>query len=1029
VAVCTNCGEQNPGGARFCSNCGKPLSALVERHEARKVVTIVFCDVADSTGLAERLDPEVVRVVMSRYFEAMSGVLERHGGTIEKFIGDAVMAVFGVPTLREDDALRAVAAAAEMGAAREALNDELEREWGVRIATRTGVNTGQVLAGDPSRGDSFVSGDAVNLAARLEQNAGVGEVLLGDTTASLVRDAAELEDAGFLRVKGKAEPVRTWRLVRMVEARPRTRRSGAPLVGRQAPLAALEASFERAREECECRLVTVVGPAGIGKSRLVEELLERVSDRARVARGRCLSYGTLTYWPLAEVVRELAGIEDDASPEQAAAAIAALMPGEAAGAAGRVAAALGVGEAHSPLPEEIFAAVRQLFEQSACDEPLVVLFDDVHWGERTFLDLVEYLSRLPGEAPILIVCTARSDLLEERPQWAEGELIELDPLGSSEIGAILTEVAGGVPPPGPVVERLHRAAGGNPLFAEEMLRMLLEENALERHNGSWRLRRPLEALPMPPTINALLAARLEGLPEAQRMVVERAAVVGGDFSLPLLAELSDGVDREVVDALVHSGVIRPLDPAGVTYGFAHLLMRDVAYQALPKLLRAQLHERLAERGAVFVGERDEVTGYHLEQAYRYRRELGAGGVAVERLGERAASHLAAAGRRANGRGDLPAAVGLLGRAQALLPALHPERLALLPELGEALCDVGDLSGAEAVLAGAVEDAQQAGDPRVEMSAALAGAYAASFTDAEQGLERLRSLAEQAIELFGSLGDDAGLARAWQALGIVHVGACQWAAASEARRHGLSHARAAGDHGLELRALSGLAYALYFGPEPAASAIVSVEQDILPRVRGYAVAEGAVLGVLGGLLSMQGRFDEARELHAQAHEMFAGLGAALPVAEGALSAADSELLAGDPEAAERLLRGTYAALEAADETAIRTSVAAALALALYEQGRDAEAFEFTLDSERTADSDDVQAQASWRAVRARLLRRRGEEGDAARLAAEAVELARATDDPNLTATALVAAGSLDEAAALYEAKGNVAALRALRSPAA
>jgi class 3 adenylate cyclase/tetratricopeptide (TPR) repeat protein len=1026
VADCTNCGEQNPDGARFCSHCGKPLAAPTERHEARKVVTVVFCDIADSTGLAERLDPEVVRVVMSRYFEAMREVLERHGGTIEKFIGDAVMAVFGVPTLREDDAVRAVAAAAEMGAAREALNDELEQEWGVRISTRTGVNTGEVLAGDPSRGDSFVSGDAVNLAARLEQNAGVGEVLLGDTTARLVRHAAALEDAGLVRVKGKAEPVGTWRLVRMVEARRQARRSAAPLVGRGPQIAALERSFERAREECRCQLVTVLGPAGIGKSRLVEELLERVAERARVARGRCLSYGTLTYWPLAEVVRELAEIDEGASPEEAAAAITTLMPDRDPGAARRVAAALGVGEAPSSLPEEIFAAVRQLFDQAACDEPLVILFDDVHWGERTFLDLLEYLPQLPGEAPILIVCTARRDLLEARPQWADGELIELEPLDSSEIGAILTEVAGGVPPPRPVVELLHRAAGGNPLFAEEMLRMLLEEQALERQNGSWRLLRPLETLPMPPSINALLAARLEGLPEAQRMVVERAAVVGGDFSVPLLAELCDGVDKEVVAALVRSGVIRPLDPAGVTYGFAHLLMRDVAYQALPKLLRAQLHERLAKRGAVFVGERDEVTGYHLEQAYRYRRDLGAGGVAVERLGAEAAAHLSAAGRRANHRGDLPAVVGLLGRAQALLPALHPERLALLPELGEALCDVGDLSGAEAVLAGAVEDAQQAGDPRVEMSAALVQAYAASFTDAEQGLERLRSLAEQAIELFGSLGDDAGLARAWQALGIVHVGACHWAAASEARRHGLAHARAAGDHGLELRALSGLAYALYFGPEPADSAILAVESEILPRARGYGVAEGAVLGVLGGLLSMQARFDEARELHARGAELFAGLGAALPVAEGALSAADTELLAGAPAAAEELLRSTYAALKAADETAIRASVAAVLALALYEQGRDEEALEFTLDSEATADSDDVQAQASWRAVRARVVRRRGEQAEADRLAREAVALARGTDDPNLTALALIAAGSVDEAAALYDAKGNVAALRALRA---
>jgi class 3 adenylate cyclase/tetratricopeptide (TPR) repeat protein len=1024
VAICTNCGGQNAGDARFCSSCGKPLAAPVEPHEARKVVTVVFCDVADSTGLAERLDPEVVRDVMSRYFQAMRAVLERHGGTIEKFIGDAVMAVFGVPTLREDDAIRAVAAAAEMGAAREALNDELEQEWGVRISTRTGVNTGEVLAGDPSRGDSFVSGDAVNLAARLEQNAGVGEVLLGDTTARLVRAAAELEDAGFVQVKGKSEPVRTWRLVRMGDTRPGRQRSGAQLVGRGLQLAQLESSFERAVDGCDCRLITVVGPAGIGKSRLVDELLARLGDRARVARGRCLSYGTLTYWPIAEVVRELAGIDAAATPEEAAGAIAALMPEADAGAALRVAAAIGVGDARPSLPEEIFVAVRQLFEHVASERPLVVLFDDVHWGERTFLDLVGYLPRLPSDAPILIVCTARADLLHERPEWRAGELVELQPLEVADIAAILTEVAEGVAPPEAVVERLNRAAGGNPLFAEEMLRMLLEEQALERQNGGWRVRRALESVPMPPSINALLAARLEGLPQAQRHVVERAAVVGGDFSLPLLAELCDGIDRDVVSALVAAGVIRPLDPAGVTYGFSHLLMRDVAYQALPKLLRAELHERLADRGAVFVGERDEVTGYHLEQAHMYRRELGAGGAALDRLGARAAGYLSAAGRRANSRGDLPAAVNLLGRAESLLPALDPSRLELLPELGEALCDLGDLSRADAVLAGAVEDARRAGDRRVEMSADLARAYASSFTDAEHGLERLRSLAEQAIELFGELGDHAGLARAWQALGIVHVGAGHWAAAEEARRHGLEHARAAGEHGLELRALSGLAYALYFGPAPAAEAIESVEKEILPSTRGYPVAEGAVLGVLGGLLAMQGRFDEARALHARGHDLFAGLGAALPVAEGALSAADTELLAGEPQAAEALLRSTYASLEAVDETAIRASVAATLALALYEQGRDDEALAFTEHSERTADDDDVQAHASWRAVRARVMRRRGEDADAERLALEAVALARGTDDPNLTAMALMAAGAEREAAALYTAKGNLTALSGL-----
>jgi class 3 adenylate cyclase/tetratricopeptide (TPR) repeat protein len=1019
VPFCTNCGAGNPEGARFCSNCGRPFTVAPPVHELRKTVTVVFCDVADSTGLGERLDPEVMRGVMSRYFEEMRGVLERHGGTVEKFIGDAVMAVFGVPTLHEDDAIRAVAAAAEMSAARDALNAELEQRWGVRISTRTGVNTGEVVAGDPSRGDSFVMGDAVNLAARLEQKAPIGEILVGDTTARLVRSAAELEDAGLMDVKGKAEPVRAWRLTGLSGDQQR-RRSDAQLVGREPQLGMLESSFEAIVEGCDCRLVTVLGPAGIGKSRLVDELLGRVDGRARVARGRCLPYGTLTYWPLAEVVRDLAEIGEDASPKEAAEAIRALAPED--GVAQRVAAAIGVGDAHSSLPEETFAAVRQLLEHAARERPLVLLFDDVHWGERTFLDLIEYLPR-PAGAPVLIVCTARGELLDARPEWS-AEVVELEPLDGEEIGAILTAVAGGVAPPRPVVERLHDAAGGNPLFAEEMLRMLLEEQALERQNGGWRLSRALDTVPMPPTINALLAARLERLPPDQRMVVERAAVVGGDFSVPLLAELCDGVDAEVVSGLVRAGVIKSLDPAGVIYGFSHLLMRDVAYQALPKALRAELHERLAERGAVFVGERDEVTGYHLEQAFFFRRELGASGADVERLARRAAEKLSLAGRRANSRGDLPTAVGLLRRAEALLPPLDPARLDLLPELGEALCDLGDLAEADEVLAAAVEDARQAGDERIEMSAGLARAYVSSFTDPEEGLERLRSLAEQAISLFEGLGDEAELARSWQALALVHVGACHWRAAEEARRHGLAHSRAAGEHGLELRALSGLAYALYFGPAPATEAIASVSDEILPRVRGFPVAEGAVLGVLGGLLAMQGRFDEARELHRRGNEIFARLGPALPVAEGALNAADTEMLAGDPAAAERLLRDAYAALEAVDETAIRTSVAAALAQALHAQSRDDEALAFTEDSEATAADDDVQAQATWRAVRASLLRRSGSVEEAEALAAEAVSLARGTDDPNLTALALAAAGSVDEAAALYEAKGNVAALHVL-----
>jgi class 3 adenylate cyclase/tetratricopeptide (TPR) repeat protein len=1053
VSLCSNCGSQNPDRARFCSNCGRPLAAPVERHEARKVVTVVFCDVADSTGLAERLDAEVVRNVMSRYFEEMRAVLERHGGTVEKFIGDAVMAVFGVPSLHEDDALRAVAAAAEMGAARDALNAELESRWGVRVATRTGVNTGEVMAGDPSHGDSFVIGDAVNVAARLEQKAAIGEVLLGDTTARLVRAATELEDAGVLEVKGKAGGVRAWRLVRMAERRSGRWRSPGQLVGRGEQLAALESSFNAVLEEGACRVVTVLGPAGIGKTRLADELLARVEDRARVARGRCLPYGTVTFWPLAEVVRQLAGFAADAPAEDAERAITALLPDGEEPLARRVAAAIGIGAGDTSYPEETFAAVRRLFEQGARERPLVILFDDLQWAEPTFLGLVEHLTRFARKVPLLILCLSRVDLLDARPGWGgeSGTMLTLEPLDGSETSAVLEQAAGGAALPDPVVRLLQAAAGGNPLFAEEMLRMLLEEDALERDNGNWRVRRELDTVPVPPTISAVLAARLERLPPAERTVIERAAVIGKDFQLQAVAGLCEQLEADAIDdqleALAGKHIVAPGNRTEGDHGyrFVHLLMRDVAYAGMPKSLRADLHERFAElleeRRTGFDGEPDEVVGYHLEQAHVYRRELGsAGGLA--RLGRRAAQRLSAAGERASARGDLPAAVGLMRRAADLLPAFDPERLALLPRLGEALCDVGELAAAQEVLTDALSTARQTGDRRAEAEAALARAYARSFDDPEGGLQDLREQAEAAIGLYGELGDSAGLARAWQSLAIVHVGACQWRAAEQARRQGLEHARAAGDHGLELRALSGLAYALYFGPSPVGSAIPAVE-EILERTRGYPVAEGAVLGVLGGLMSMLGRFDEARDLHRRGREIFEGLGPALPVAEGALNAADSELLAGEPGAAERLLRGADAALEAVGEVAIRASVAAELAQALYEQGRADEAVEFAALSEAMAAADDVQAQVAWRAARALVLADRGDAEAAESVARQAVETARATDDPNLSARALLAHAralqacdraadadaALAEALQLYDAKGNVAAReRAAATPA-
>ena len=375
--TCATCGAENREEARFCDACGAAL-AVAPRREQRKTVTVLFCDVSGSTAFAESRDPEAVRAVMTRYFEVARAAIERHGGTVEKFIGDAVMAVFGVPTIREDDALRAVRAAQE-------LRD------GVDIPVRIGVNTGEVVTGT---GDSLVTGDAVNVAARLEQAAGTGEVLLGVRTYELVRDAVEAELLAPLEAKGKSGPLTAYRLGSITGEAGVARRVDAPFVGRLRERTMLAGAWERCVSERACALFTILGTAGVGKSRLASEFLDGVD--ATVVRGRCLSYGDgITYWPVVEVVKQLLG--DDPPPSPA------------------IAALLGDGIASA---DDIAVATRKLLEAAAAERPLVVVFDDVQWGEPTFLDLVEHIADWSRDAPILLLCLARPDLLDLRPAGA-----------------------------------------------------------------------------------------------------------------------------------------------------------------------------------------------------------------------------------------------------------------------------------------------------------------------------------------------------------------------------------------------------------------------------------------------------------------------------------------------------------------------------------------------------------------------------------------------------------------------------------
>ena len=703
--------------------------------DVRKTVTIVFSDLVDSSRLSRQLDPEAHRNLLARYFGAMSEVVERHGGIVEKYIGDAVMAVFGVPVLHEDDALRAVRAAVEMREALNVLNDELERSWGVRLAARIGVNTGEVIAGDHSQGHLFVTGKPVNVAKRLEEAAETSEILIGEETHRLVRDAVLVERGNSRTVK-HGEAVDGLSLLAVFAHAPgRFRRFDSPFVGRERQRSALQSVFRNAVSDRACHLLTVLGAAGVGKSRLVQEFVESLGRNVTVLRGRCLPYGEgITYWPLAEVVKDVARAEGQDPGEQSV-AIAAQLVGEekAELIAERIAAALGLGGPAGGTSEETFWAVRKLFEALARSQPLVVVFDDVHWAEPTFLDLVEHIALYSRDVPILLVCIARPELLDTRPDWGGGKLnatsILLEPLSDEESRQLISNLLDRAPLPTEAESRIAEATEGNALFAEEMVAMLIDHQLLTREDDHWVVSSDLSDLPVPSSIQALLAARVEGLPADQWAIVTAASVEGTVFHRGAVSELTPDsfgptLELSLMD-LVRRDVIRPdfADfPGDEAYRFRHALIRDAAYRSLSKSTSADLHERYAgwlERAA---GDRlrefEEIVGYHLEQAYRSRAAIGSIDTHSATLATRSAQRLESAGRRALARSDLPAAIGLLERASDLLALDTPRRAALLPELGAALIEAGRLGDAEAVLAEARQLAASAEDDGADSHAVV-----------------------------------------------------------------------------------------------------------------------------------------------------------------------------------------------------------------------------------------------------------------------------------------------------------------------
>ncbi|HJU57197.1 MAG TPA: adenylate/guanylate cyclase domain-containing protein [Actinomycetota bacterium] len=973
---------------------------------ARKVVSVLFCDVVGSTGLGESLDPESLRQVMTRYFEEMRDVLERHGGLVEKFIGDAIMAIFGVPIAHEDDAHRAVRAAAEMREAQRTLNEEFERAWGVRLLTRTGVNTGEVVTGDQRTGGTFVTGDAVNVAARLEQAAEPGEILLSEATYRLIRDVAPAESIAPLEMKGKASPVAAWKLQELTEAEPARGLLGlaSPLVGREDELAELRAAFRRTADVRTCEIVSVLGAPGVGKSRLITDFITGLNDAIRVVRGRCLPYGEgITFWPIVGVLRESAGVGDMDSPEQADAKVAALL--EAAGDSTlirhRLTALLGISDV-TPGMQETFWAVRKLFEELARRQPLVVVFDDIHWGEPTFLDLLEYLVDWLEGVSVLIVCIARPELLEIRGEWLAGKanaiLIRLGPLAESETERLIQNLLGSAPAERAVAS-IADVAEGNPLFVEETLRMLMDDGRLRRRNGSWTLAE-VSKLSIPPTIQSLLTARVDMLGEGERAVIERASVVGRVFWWGAVSELSPPEHRAHVGTWLHSLVrkelIRP-ERSDLrqedAYRFNHILVRDAAYGGVPKARRAELHERFArwvhEKARDRAGEYEEIEGYHLEQAYGTLRELGPLNDQTRAMGLRAAAPLASAGRRALARGDMPAAVSLLSRASELTPGSDRSRMELLPDLAFALLQTGDFRGMGDVLKELRQGASASGDVLMQARALLLDLEVRIFTDPEGWAEEASREATRAISVFENHKDERGVAQGWALLGLSLMIEGQFATAVEAWEEAADHASTAGAQREALEHLAWVPVGLWSGPMSVDDAVIRCG-EVLERADGDRKAMGVALAVQGNLEAMRERFTEARELGARARSVIQEV--ALPGWMGAFTQMSgwTEILAGDPTAAERDLRRGVETLRAIGELSWLSTTAAMLAEALYAQGRLEEAEAFVKESRDTAGSEDIFSQVLLRSTEAKVMVERNRPEEAERLAREAVAIARSSD---------------------------------------
>jgi class 3 adenylate cyclase/tetratricopeptide (TPR) repeat protein len=928
----------------------------------RKLATVLFVDLVGSTELVAGSDPEVVRRRVTQFFGRVSRCIEAHGGTVEKFAGDAVMAAFGIPRAHEDDAERALRAALEI---RDGVGE-------LGVECRLGVEAGEVVSEDSE--STFATGQAVNVAARLQQAARPNEILVGRGASRLAGHAIELEPAGPRVLPGFAEAVPVWRAVSALERTGRPVHAlSAPLIGRAAELELLENTFERTVRDSRAHLFTIYGEPGVGKSRLAREFVAGL-ERATVLVGRCLPYGEgITYWPLAEMVKTAAGIADDDPAESAHEKLLADCEDEAV--ADLLALVSGVLDAVETdrSQQEIAWAAREWAESLAAVQPLVLAFEDIHWAEEPLLGLIEHLATWVREAPLVLLCLARPELLEVYPGWGGGRVrataIELGALAREDaeelVDTLLANAALSSDKRADVLDKTE----GNPLFVEETVRMLAEEL-----DGR---------VPIPDTVQALIAARIDGLPRAAKTVLQRAAVVGRVFWRGALAQLSPDVDDidGVLDGLLVRDFLLRESRSSITgeqaFRFKHILIREIAYSGLTKSARAELHAGFAawlhERG---VEELVEIRSYHLDHAVTLLSELD--GAAPAELVREAASTLEAAGRRALAREANRSGRKLLLRAVELEPTLERRYQA-----ARAAWRLDDIPAVSVEMERVRADAREAADRRIEGRALIVLAEVTAFRDSDN--PRSRELIHEGLELLEP-DDYFGRFDAFSQLSTLYRWVGDTTSSRRYAEQAFAVSRESGRKDLMSWAANGLAGSYLSRFELDRAEELATEALQLAEESGGIVPRGQALHVLANVAELRGDHDEAIQLYEQSIALFAEAGAALDHGRTLNHLAEVIMTRGDHDRAERLLREAIRMLKAIGDRGYLCESQRLLAELLARRGKVEEAERYALEAMQTVGSTDVTSLATSRMALGVVRAAQGRDGEAETLLREAIAVA-------------------------------------------